>query len=97
MRIKLTTIAHRSALALACAASLCAQPIGQWDFNSGTLAGTVGGALEYFDGPGGATELGTQFGTTTALGIPDIGGEAANVMRVPKATDGSMGLIMPVN
>ena len=97
MQIKTRMIARLGAIVVACAASAYAQPIGQWDFNSGTLAGTVGGALDYVDGAGGATQQGTQFGTTTSLGIPNIGGTAANVVRVPKATDGSMGLVMPVS
>jgi hypothetical protein len=96
MQIKLRTIALSGAIVMACAASLRAQPVGQWDFNSGTLAGTVGAALEYIDGPGGPTQQGTQFGTTTSFGIPDIGGTVANVVRVPKATDATMGLVMPV-
>lgn len=71
--------------------------IGQWDFNSGTLAATVGGApLAYGDGAGGATQTGTQFGTTTALGVPDIGGTAANVMKFPAATLPG-GYSMPIN
>src|SRR5216117_2826079 len=63
------------------AALLQAQPIGQWDFNSGNLAATVGSDLQYLDGAGGATEQSTQLGTTTALGLPDIGGQPAQVMR----------------
>src|ERR1043166_1566297 len=63
------------------AASLRAQPIGQWDFNGGNLTATVGSDLEYLDGAGGETARSTQFGTTTALGIPDIGGQPAQVMR----------------
>jgi len=59
--------------------------IGQWDFNSGTLAGTVGTAIAYADGPGATTQAGTSFGTTTALGVPDIGGTAANIMKFPAA------------
>lgn len=59
--------------------------IGQWDFNSGTLAGTVGTAIAYADGAGAATQAGTSFGTTTALGVPDIGGTAANIMKFPAA------------
>ena len=59
--------------------------IGQWDFNSGTLAGTVGTAIAYADGPGATTQAGTTFGTTTALGVPDIGGTAANIMKFPAA------------
>ena len=56
---------------------------GQWDFESGNLAATVGTALEYFGGPGGATAQGTAFGTTTSFGIEDIAGQPAKVMRVP--------------
>lgn len=70
--------------------------IGQWDFNSGTLAGTVGAALSYADGAGAATQLGTAFGTTTALGIPDIGGTPANVMKFPASTIPG-GYAMPIN
>jgi len=79
------------------ALSAAAQPIGQWDFNSGNLSGTVGPALEYADGVGGATDTGKAFGTTTALGIPDIGGTPANVIKVPAATADTMGLLMTVN
>jgi hypothetical protein len=56
---------------------------GQWDFSEGDLRATVGRALEYFDGPGGVTASGTQFGSTTELGIDGINGEVARVMRVP--------------
>lgn len=70
--------------------------VGQWDFNAGTLAGTVGSAITYADGPGAATQTGTQFGTTTALGIPDIGGTPANVMKFPAATDPA-GYVAPIN
>src|SRR5215471_8724237 len=75
-------------------AKTSAQPNGQWDFDSGNLNATVGSALQYADGPGGATQLGTQFGTTTALGIPNINGTPANVMGFPIATNG-MGYLMP--
>jgi hypothetical protein len=70
--------------------------VGQWDFNAGTLAGTVGAAITYADGPGAATQTGTQFGTTTALGIPDIGGTPANVMKFPAATDPA-GYVAPIS
>jgi hypothetical protein len=67
-------------LALTCCAH--AAVVGQWDFEQGNLSPTVGNApIEYADGAGGTTEQGTQFGTTTALGIPDIGGQPARVMR----------------
>src|SRR5690349_12805071 len=73
------------------------QVIGQWDFNSSNLvqsAGSTLGDLQYADGTGGATTLGTVFGTTTALGIPGINGSAAVVMGFPAATNG-MGYQMP--
>jgi hypothetical protein len=63
------------------------QSIGQWDFNSGNLAATAGstqGDLAYADTD---TQTGTAFGTTTSLGIPDINGTPANVMRFPAATN----------
>jgi hypothetical protein len=64
---------------------------GQWDFNvnntflNGRLAPTVGRALQYLDGAGGATETGTRFGTCSALGVPLINGEDADIMEVPYA------------
>ena len=70
--------------------------IGQWDFNSGTLAGTVGAAITYADGPGATTQAGTSFGTTTALGVPDIGGTAANIMKFPAAV-APAGYTVPIN
>jgi hypothetical protein len=74
-----------------------AQSIGQWDFNSGNLTATAGtdlGDLLYADGPGGVTDLADAFGLTTALGIPDISGTPAAVMRFPEATN-TMGYLMP--
>jgi len=68
-----------------------AQSIGLWDFNSGNLAQTAGatlGDLTYADGPGGPTDLGDAFGTTTSFGVPDINGTPASVMRFPAATNG---------
>jgi hypothetical protein len=73
------------------------QVIGQWDFNSSNLvqsAGSTVGDLQYADGSGGATETGTAFGSTTALGIPDINGTAATVMRFLAATNGQ-GYLVP--
>lgn len=73
------------------------QVIGQWDFNNSNLvqsAGSTLGDLQYADGAGGGTSLGTVFGTTTALGIPDINGSPALVMGFPAATN-SMGYQMP--
>ncbi len=69
---------------------------GQWDFN-GNLAATLGTApISYNDGPGGTTATGTQFNTTTLLGIPDIGGSPATVMSFPKVTASAQGYRLPV-
>lgn len=77
------------------AISAYAQPVGQWEFN-GNLTGAVGDELTYADFPGGATDQQKQFGTTTSLGVPNIGGTEAQVLRVPKDVDGTMGLAMTV-
>src|SRR5215831_13854517 len=75
---------------------LCASPlmgqnlVGQWDFNKGDLTATVGLDLSYADAP---TQQGTQFGTTSSLGVPGIGGTDANVMKFPPATN-TMGFLM---
>jgi hypothetical protein len=98
--MKAKPVLFKSAALLA-TSLLCASPtlaeIGQWDFNSGTLAATAGanlGDITYFDGSGGATELGTAFGTTATFGIPAINGTAAAVMRFPACT-ATMGYYMP--
>src|SRR5687768_5530190 len=96
MQTKITRISRCLAVSALCALSVYAQPVGQWDFNSGTLAGTVGGPLEYVGGVGGATQLATQFGSATSFGLPTIGGTDAAVIRVPKSADDSMGFVMPV-
>jgi hypothetical protein len=67
---------------------------GQWDFERGDLSATVGKALQYFDGPAGLTAGGTEFGTTTDLGVPDINGEAARVMKVPGDLSNQIGYLM---
>ena len=67
---------------------------GQWDFEFGDLSPTVGAPLQYLDGDAGTTKAGTQFGTTTALGKPDIQGEVAHIMRVPGALDRNIGYLM---
>ena len=93
---KKLTLAVVLAAALPCATPVTAE-IGQWDFNSGNLAATAGadlGSLDYYDGVGGATQLGTVFSTTTSLGIPDINGTPAAVMGFPTATS-TMGYFMP--
>jgi len=67
---------------------------GQWDFERGTLAGTVGAPLQFLDGAGGATEAGTQFGLTTDLGVDDIAGQPAHVKLVPGDLDRNIGYVM---
>jgi hypothetical protein len=51
---------------------------GQWEFN-GDFSAATGAALV----PQGIAVSQSVFGTTTALGVPDIGGVAAQVMRFP--------------
>lgn len=77
--------------ALLATVKVSAAPTGQWDFDSGNLNATVGSPLNYIDTP---TQTGTQFGTTTALGIPNINGVVANVMKFPSGTN-NMGYLMP--
>src|SRR5215207_8035255 len=93
-RTKLLSVVGAIALAVLGPSPGSAQvgsPIGQWDFENGDLSGTgTSPALTYID----VTE--TQFGLTSALGIPDIGGTAAKVMRFPKS-DSFNGYTMPVN
>jgi len=61
--------------------TVTADVTGQWDFENGDLSATIGSPLEYFDA---TVSAGTRFGTTTTLGIPDIGGTAAKVMEIPE-------------
>lgn len=81
---------------LLCATATRAQaPSGQWDFDAGNLNASAGGAeLQFAEGPGGPTETGTAFGTTTTFGIPNINGTPANVLRFNAHTNGS-GYFMP--
>src|SRR6266568_8657423 len=72
---------------------LFAQPAGQWDFDSGDLSATVGQALQYSDGPGGATQNGTSFGTPSSFGTPELTGGSARIMRFPAGTNG-LGYLM---
>ncbi len=71
---------------------------GQWDFNFGDLKASIGKDLAYFDptfdGPNGATDDKTTFGTTTDFGIADIDGQPANVVRVPGTLDRRIGYVM---
>ncbi|HRI15614.1 MAG TPA: hypothetical protein PLX89_21675, partial [Verrucomicrobiota bacterium] len=56
---------------------------GQWNFDNGNLAATVGKDLEYLDGADGLGKANTTFGTTTSFGIPDINGTPAAVVHLP--------------
>lgn len=85
-----------AAWALVGSPALDAAVTGQWDFKSGDLSATTGLPLDYFDYPGGDTDQQTVFGTTTALGLPDIGGAPAHVMGFPKALP-SMGYVIYPN
>lgn len=93
MRNRLRTLTLLGTVAACSALSGFSQPIGQWDFDSGTLNGTVGEAMTFGDD---ATRSGAVFNTTTSFGIPNIGGAPANVLRVPASETPSGGLIMPV-
>lgn len=69
------------------------QVTGQWDFNNGNLAATVGADGSYWIVPATpprdvAAE--TQFGSTASFGIADIDGQVAQVMRFPNC-DNRMG------
>jgi hypothetical protein len=67
---------------------------GQWDFDRGDLAATIGKPLRYLDGEEGLTKAGTLFGLTTELGIADIDGQAARVMYVPGDLLREIGYVM---
>jgi len=67
---------------------------GQWDFDRGDLAATVGKPLQYLDGVAGSTVAKTQFGSCTGLGVALINGEDAMIMRVPGDLDRNIGYIM---
>ncbi len=51
---------------------------GQWDFQDGDLAATLGQPLDYFDAK---VQTDTSFGSTTGLGIGNIAGAPANVLH----------------
>jgi len=79
---------------------------GQWDFNSGNLAATIGKPLQYidpsYDNGGALPTPGTNanqtaFGTCSNLGIALINGVDANIVQVPGDTgpgSRSLGYIM---
>ena len=68
---------------------------GQWDFDSGNLAATIGAALQYFntnyDNGGalptpGSNANQTAFGTCSSFGVPLINGVDAKIIQVPGDT-----------
>jgi len=63
---------------------------GQWNFDNGTLAASIGTPLQFR----ADTAASAQFGTTTSFGIPAINGQPANVLRMP-ACSPTQGLIVP--
>ncbi len=65
-------------------------PTGQWDFEAGNLAATVGQALEFGDTVAKEVSAQTQFGTTTSFGIPDLGGTQARVMRFKRSSSSAV-------
>ncbi len=69
--------------------------VGQWNFDQGDLRGSMGEAMRYLDGPAGASRRAVEFNSTTAFGIPDIGGSPAQVLHFAGAADPKIALIMP--
>ncbi len=72
---------------------------GQWDFEFGDLGATAGKALQYYSGAATGTdskggEFTYKYGTTAALGIPDINGVPAKVIEVPGNVARDIGLIV---
>jgi hypothetical protein len=88
--------------AMLCVSKISAQTnVGQWDFKSTNLAATAGsdlGPLSYYDGPNGMTSNLTLYGTTTALGVPSIGGVVTNIMKFPgdSSLDQGIGFLIPI-
>ena len=77
MKQNLTCITLTVLLGLAVSAR--AAVTGQWDFNNSNLVATVGTDLL----AQGVAVTDTAFGTTTVLGVPNIGGQVAQVMKFP--------------
>ena len=78
---------------LVCSSAQAQSITGQWDFSSGDLSATIGSAMQYLDGPGGSTDTGTAFGTAGSFGLPLVGGQDKQVMKVP-ACSSTMGYLM---
>jgi hypothetical protein len=73
---------------------VAAKVTGQWDFQNGDLAATVGKDLQYLDGASGASKANTVFGTTTSLGVPDIGGVPTKIVKRIGTINSAIGYIM---
>jgi Concanavalin A-like lectin/glucanases superfamily/Immunoglobulin domain len=72
--------------------------IGQWDFEQQDLRQTAGanlGPLTYYDGTNGSTIALTLFGATTNLGVPNINGQVANIMKFAGKSKLPVGYLMP--
>ncbi len=76
--MKRILICITATMCLGLADSTRAAVTGQWEFN-GDFSSSIGIALE----PAGTAVAGSAFGTTTSFGVPDIGGQAAQIMRFP--------------
>src|SRR4051812_46156612 len=74
------TLSRLAVLAASLALSVHGAITGQWDFN-GNLNATIGQPIFALDGD---TQSKTVFGTTTSFGIPDIKGQPAQVLKLPK-------------
>ena len=77
-----------AALVTGSVATAMADTPSQWDFNSGDLSASFGpGILSFWDDPNsgvpGGSEAITEFGDTASFGVNPIGGQVADVMRVP--------------
>ena len=71
---------------------------GQWDFGFGDLSASIGASLAYldpaFDGPSGAAQDKTAFGTVSSFGLPALPKGDPTVMRVPGTLDRKLGYVM---
>src|SRR5512135_1705220 len=77
--MKRIVICVTTILVLGLSVSVRATVTGEWDFNSSNYTATAGLDLV----PQGIAVTDTAFGTTTSLGVPDIGGSVAQVMKFP--------------
>ncbi|MBP8261892.1 MAG: hypothetical protein KA118_19740, partial [Verrucomicrobia bacterium] len=78
-----------AALVFGWAASALGDVTGQWEFN-GDLSASIGIPLE----AQGIATVESQLGTTAQLGVADIGGEVAHIMRFPAMPTPADGYMM---